>query len=315
MFKLYRKLSEIGLLSINQRNAGFVLPYNDRKLYPIVDDKLKTKHLALEHGIDVPKLYAVIDSEQQVPHIETLLDKYDDFVIKPAHGAGGDGIMVITDKVKGHYRKSSGALITTDDIEYHLSCTLSGADSLGGHPDKALIEHRVNVDPVFESISYEGVPDIRIIVVLGYPAMAMVRLPTRMSDGKANLHQGAIGVGVDLATGLTLGGVWHNDKIDYHPDTLNDIVGIKVPFWDEMLNISASCYELTGLGYLGVDLVLDKDHGPLMLELNARPGLNIQIANRDGLLHRYRSIEKQALKKEQVAERISFSVTNFGHKS
>ena len=70
--------------------------------------------------------------------------------------------------------------------------------------DYAIIEKRVVVDPVFEEVSYEGIPDIRIISLLGYPAMAMVRLPTRLSGGKANLHQGAIGVGVNLATGKTL---------------------------------------------------------------------------------------------------------------
>jgi len=137
----------------------------------------------------------------------------------------------------------------------------------------------------------------------------MVRLPTRQSSGKANLHQGAIGVGVDLATGVTLGGVFQNDLINYHPDTLNSIVGIQIPFWDQILHIAASCYELTGLGYLGVDIVLDQEQGPLMLELNARPGLNIQIANREGGLKRYRAIEAHVAKQPQtpIAERIAFS--------
>jgi alpha-L-glutamate ligase-like protein len=143
--------------------------------------------------------------------------------------------------------------------------------------------------------------------------MAMVRLPTQGSGGKANLHQGAIGAGVDLATGLTLGGVFHNDTIDYHPDTLNPIKDITIPYWDKILEIAASCYELTGLGYIGVDIVLDKDHGPMMLELNARPGLNIQIANREGALHRYRAIEARAAQgRESVAARIAFSQEQFG---
>ena len=141
-----------------------------------------------------------------------------------------------------------------------------------------------------------------------YPEMAMVRLPTRQSGGKANLHQGAIGVGVDLATGRTLGGVSQNDAIDYHPDTLNSIVDIQVPHWDNILEIAASCYELTDLGYLGVDIVLDKEQGPMMLELNARPGLNIQIANREGALIRYQKIEQHAaLGKESVQDRVAFS--------
>ena len=312
MLRLYRHLRNGGILSINQRNSDYVLKYNQRKLYPLVDDKLKTKKLAIQAGIAVPELYQIISSEHQIKELESILEPYKDFVIKPAHGAGGDGILVITDRVLGRYRQINGKLITVNEMGYHLSCLLSGAYSLGGHSDYAIIEHRVVVDPVFKEVSYEGIPDIRIITLLGYPAMAMVRLPTRLSGGKANLHQGAIGVGINLATGKTLGGVFHNDAIDFHPDTLAPIVDITVPYWDKILEIAASCYELTGLGYLGVDIVLDKDHGPLMLELNARPGLNIQIANREGGLTRYKQIEARAAQgKETVAERVAFSKLQF----
>lgn len=312
MWKIYRHLHKRGILSINRRNSDYVLRYNPRKLYPLVDDKLRTKRLALQAGIAVPPLYTLIETEHHIKKLEELLESHSDFVIKPACGAGGDGIIVITDKVFGRYRQINGKLLTIQELSYHLSCLLSGAYSLGGHPDFALIERRVVVDPVFADVSYEGVPDIRIINLLGYPAMAMVRLPTRLSGGKANLHQGAIGVGVNLATGKTLGGVFHNDTIDYHPDTLKPIVDIQVPYWDKILEIAAGCYELTGLGYLGVDIVLDKDQGPLMLELNARPGLNIQIANREGVLHRYRSIEAHAAHgKESVQARVAFSKHQF----
>src|SRR3990167_6916105 len=308
MWKTYRELSKQGILGINRRNSDYVLRYNKRHLYPLVDDKLKTKRLAIHAEIAVPKLYELIENEHQIKRINEILQPYTDFVVKPAHGAGGDGILVFTDRILGRYRQINGRLTTSQELGYHLSCILSGAYSLGGHADYAIIEHRVIVDPVFKEVSYEGIPDIRIITLLGYPAMAMVRLPTRASNGTANLHQGAIGVGVDLASGCTQGGVFQNDTIDYHPDTLNPIVGIIVPYWDKILEIAASCYELTGLGYLGVDIVLDKEHGPMMLELNARPGLNIQIANREGALHRYRQIEKHASKsKESVIDRVAFS--------
>jgi alpha-L-glutamate ligase-like protein len=313
MWGIYRRLFKGGILSINQRNIDYVLRYNRRKLFPLVDDKLKTKRLALKAGIAVPPLYELIETEHQIKKLETLLEPYSDFVIKPARGAGGDGIIVITDRVLGRYRQINGKLLTLQELSYHLSCLLSGAYSLGGHPDYAIIERRVVVDPVFADVSYEGVPDIRIINLLGYPAMAMVRLPTRLSGGKANLHQGAVGTGVNLANGLTLGGVFFNDAIDYHPDTLKSIVGLQVPYWDKILEIAAGCYELTGLGYLGVDIVLDKEQGPLMLELNARPGLNIQIANREGVVQRYQAIEEHAaLGKESIAARVAFSKHHFG---
>lgn len=314
MFKLIKKLKAAGILSLNSRNADYILPHNARKFYPIVDDKLQTKQLAVKHQVAVPPLYAVVETEHHVSHIHNTLEKYNDFVIKPAHGAGGDGILVITQKVQGRYRKANGLLISEDELAYHLSCILSGAYSLGGHPDVALIEHRVDADDVFAAISYQGVPDIRVIVFLGYPVMAMARLPTRQSEGKANLHQGAIGVGIDLRQGLTQGGVVQNQTCDFHPDTLHPIAGIQVPFWQKILTIAASCYEMTGLGYLGVDIVLDKEKGPLLLELNARPGLNIQIANRIGLKRRYQIIEERIAYQtsaQSVEQRILFSQQSF----
>jgi alpha-L-glutamate ligase-like protein len=143
--------------------------------------------------------------------------------------------------------------------------------------------------------------------------MSMVRLPTRGSRGKANLHQGAVGAGIDLATGITLDGVISTEVVTHHPDTTHAIAGLRVPEWDTILDISARCYELTGLGYIGVDVVLDRDLGPLVLELNARPGLAIQIANRQGLLRRLKICDARADFQASPAERIDFAKREFRH--
>lgn len=315
MFKLYRALKEKGVLSLTKRNSHFIMHYNDRRLYPIVDNKLKTKELALEHGIAVPELYGKIATPHEMEDLSSIVGNHLDFVIKPAAGSGGDGIMVITDKVRDYFRTAGGKLLREYDIEFHLSNILNGVYSLGGHSDVAMVEQRVLVEKVFDSISSSGVPDIRVICLLGYPVMAMVRLPTNISGGKANLHQGAIGAGVDIATGTTLHGVWQNEVIEFHPDTLNEIAGLVVPHWQQVLEIAARCYELTGLGYLGVDIVLDKQYGPLMLELNARPGLNIQIANETGLLTRLEMVENNSKKTSlNYLDRIKFSQDNFSQR-
>ena len=312
MFGVAKKLAKAGVLSLNRRNAEYTLWHNSRHLYPLVDDKLTTKTLAQQAGMAVPPLYGVIEIQHQVRELATLLSPYEDFVIKPAQGSGGDGIIVIIGRHHNRYRKANGQLITQEDLDHHVSNALSGLYSLGGHPDKVLIECLVRFDPIFEVISYQGVPDIRIIVFLGVPVMAMVRLPTRMSEGKANLHQGAIGAGINLRTGKTLSGVWQNDIVTEHPDTEHSITGVQVPEWEKLLNLAARSYELTGLGYQGVDLVLDKDKGPLILELNARPGLNIQIANRAGLLTRLQLVKQHAPSLKTVEDRITFSKQHFG---
>ncbi len=311
MLDLASRLSQRGVLGINRRNAEYTLLYNPRHLYPLVDDKVQTKSLAERAGIAVPTLYGVVEIERQIRNLPDLLKPYEDFVIKPAQGSGGDGILVVTGRRHERYRKANGQLMSQEDLAHHVSNILSGLYSLGGHPDKALIEYRVRFDPVFEAISFQGVPDIRIIVFLGVPVMAMVRLPTRMSDGKANLHQGAIGTGIDLRTGRTLTAVWKNEIVTEHPDTENPVTGVNIPGWDTLLNIAAKCHEMTGLGYQGVDLVLDKDRGPLMLEINARPGLNIQIANRAGLLPRLQRVERDSATMKSLDDRIAYAKEHF----
>lgn len=312
MLQLARKLREKGVLGLNRRNADYILPHNHRSLYPLVDDKLLTKELALKAKIAVPELYGVIESPVEVRRFREIAEKHTSFAVKPAQGSGGEGILVIKDRVRHLLAKASGALITIEELEFHIQNTLSGVYSLGGQPDKVLIEYCVEFDPIFEKITYQGVPDVRVIVYKGVPVMAMVRLPTRMSGGRANLHQGAIGAGIDLATGKTLTAVLRNEIVTEHPDTFNQVSGVEIPEWKKILTIAASSYELTGLGYQGVDIVLDKTHGPLILELNARPGLNIQIANRAGLLPRLQAVDantpEQAL---SVARRVSFARKQF----
>ena len=312
MLGLAQRLRERGVLGINGRNALYTLMYNPRHLYPLVDDKLRTKRLADEAGIAVPRLYGVVEIEHQVQELAELLRPHQEFVVKPAAGSGGDGIVVVNGRSKGLYRKISGQLMDQAELGHHVSNILSGMFSLGGHPDKALVEYRVRFDPVFEAISFQGVPDVRIIVFRGIPVMSMVRLPTRMSDGKANLHQGAIGAGIDLASGRTLTAVWHNEIVDEHPDTGNPVTGVAIPHWGRLLELAARCYELTGLGYIGVDLVLDRDLGPLILELNARPGLNIQIANRGGLLDRLHAVEREGAGITDISARVEFARQRFG---
>jgi alpha-L-glutamate ligase-like protein len=197
-----------------------------------------------------------------------------------------------SERKRDTFRLSSGALMSEGEIQHHISNIVGGQYSLSGQRDKALIEYCVHFDPTFAEVSYQGVPDIRVIVYRGYPAMAMVRLPTRASDGKANLHQGAVGAGVNLATGTTLAGVLNDRLVEDHPDTGAIVSGLQIPHWDFILETSARGYEVSGLGYLGVDMVIDADLGPLILEMNARPGLAIQIANREGIANRIRRIEE-----------------------
>jgi len=310
-WQLAKQLEAAGVLGMNGRNGDFVLPCNPRRLYPLVDDKLLTKELARKAGLAVPELYAAFRFSGEVRRVREMLDKYQNFVIKPANGSRGNGILVIKGRVGDSLRLGSHRLMNWYDLRFHMQNTLSGIYSLGGQEDSVIAEYCVEFDPVFQTITHLGVPDIRLIAYKGVPVMGMLRLPTSESEGKANLHQGAIGAGIDLASGKTLTAVWRNSVVTQHPDTLAEVSGVQIPHFARMLEIAADCNAMTGLGYVGVDLVLDRDKGPLMLELNARPGLNIQIANRAGLASRLAAVDRAGVDNLPAAERVAFAKENF----
>jgi alpha-L-glutamate ligase-like protein len=301
---------------MNRRNVSYINTYNTRSRYPLVDDKLKTKLQAEKFRLATPQLLAVIRHQYEVRSFEQISQDLCGFAIKPAKGSGGKGILVITDRDQDLYVKSSGSRINIHDVKRHLSNILAGLYSLGGSPDVAIIEDLIRPAEMFEKLSYAGVPDIRVIVFNGYPVMAMLRLSTRASDGKANLHKGAVGVGLDIATGQSLHAVQYSRRITRHPDTDLALNTIIIPDWKDLLLLAAHSFELTRLGYIGADIVVDAQRGPMLLELNARPGLSIQIANGRGLLPRLRRIE--ALDPDfspRPEERVAFAMSTFSEMS
>jgi alpha-L-glutamate ligase-like protein len=312
-FRTPSELRTMGVVGINMRNARFLLPNNPRRLYDLVDNKLRTKALAEAEGMNVAETYGVIANPHDANLVEKFLKGNESFVIKPTRGSGGKGIMVIDGKVGENFVKPSGVEVSPGDLRNHVSNILAGLFSLGGKRDYALIEYRVRPAALLTALSFQGAPDIRVVMLHGYPVMAMLRASTKESDGRSNLHQGAIGVGIDIATGITVRAIHHGRVITKHPDLGIDLIGIQIPQWDRILHMSVTCQEMTGLGYLGVDIMIDETKGPLMIEVNARPGLAIQMANGIGLLKRLEPVAEQHRKhpSADLSEKIAYSQKNF----
>lgn len=287
------ELRRAGILGINRRNIELVLPQNPRAFFPRVDDKLQTKRLCEQHGILVPRTLAVIECQGDIRRFVELVAAHAEFVIKPASGCEGRGIIVIAGRRGADWLTSSDEVQTLDDLRYHLSAILSGLYSLGGQDDHAIVEQRIVRHPIFADLAVGGTPDIRVILYRGVPTMAMVRLPTKQSRGRANLHQGAVASAINLATGETFGGVHLGRTITTHPDTGATLAGRKLPAWDVVLTAATKLAACLGLGYVGVDFVLDASGLPVVLEANARPGLAIQVAHNAGLVPRLELIEKE----------------------
>ncbi|TVZ37808.1 alpha-L-glutamate ligase-like protein [Alteromonadaceae bacterium 2753L.S.0a.02] len=315
MFGLLREIRDLrrrGVLGMNRRNIAYISRYNERRLFPLVDNKLTTKQLAIDAGVSVPELIGVIENQHDASSADELLRERASFCLKPSKGSGGKGILVIRRGDDGKYLRSNGLAMSSADLRRHISNILAGLFSLGGAPDQVLIEALLECDPALAKYSHEGVPDLRLILFRGVPVMAMIRLACAASNGKANLHQGAVGVGIAIRDGVAVHAVQNDVRVTHHPDTGLDLGELFIPQWQEMLELGCNCADMTGLGYLGVDLVLDKNLGPALLELNARPGLSIQIANGAGLLPRLRSVEAiRNPARMSVAERVAFAQAQF----
>jgi alpha-L-glutamate ligase-like protein len=297
------------VLGLNARNRLF-LSSNKKEGRRIADSKLLTKRLLRRNHLSTPAILAIFRNPKDIMDFswENLPEN---FVLKPSKGFGGQGVMMVKKKAKwaGEWYLMDNTLVTTKDLRFHALEILSGRFSLHNGLDIAFIEERIKIQKIFAKYVWHGAPDIRVIVFNKVPVAAMLRLPTRVSRGKSNLHQGAIGVGVDLATGITTHGVLEGNFIKYIPETKRKVNGLKIPNWNKILTLAVQTQEaVPALGYLGVDIVLDKNRGPMILELNARPGLEIQNANRAPLKKRLERIEGLEVKDAEHGVRIAKSI-------
>ena len=277
-----KKLTEMPskVMGMNERNLGLIYPNNRRRDYKLADDKYLAKEIFHLHGISCPQTYGVVSTIGEIKEVWQKVNHHDRLVIKPAKGAGGKGILILK-QVNGQWYKS-GSLIDEAEIFGHIANTIFGIYSLGDS-DRVLIEEFVTPHGFFGELYPSGVPDFRIILLNQQPLMGMLRMPTEKSGGKANIHQGGLGIGVDMESGRLTQAYDGKKHLDVHPDSGAKITGKMIPYWDELIALSIQTAKAFPLNYLGVDLVIDREKGPMIMEVNVRPGLAIQLANKKGL--------------------------------
>ncbi|NCN09966.1 MAG: alpha-L-glutamate ligase-like protein [Leptospira sp.] len=306
----FQKLKDSGILGMNQRIGEFILPLNSRKLYPLVDDKSLTYEVSRKFNIPMPKTYFEIKEYGGIKDTEKKLKDIPNFVIKPSRGGMGNGILVINDTYKMgsevYYKRGNNVKLRTQELHHHISGILSGLYSLNGNPDKVIFQEKLNLHSIFHGFVDSGIPDLRIILFKGIPVLSMLRFPTKDSGGRANLHQGAVGVGLDMLTGRANFLVHRNKMVQNYSEFTKDIKSFQIPGWNEILQLASKTYDMVKMGYLGVDIVLDPDRGPILLELNARPGLAIQLANRIGLGKILTSMQKDELEIDSYLDRVEY---------
>lgn len=299
------------VLGMNARNYLYIRPYNKPTAKHIADDKLVTKKFLIENDIPTPELLATFYTRKNVRNFDWDLPE-DGFVVKPSCGYGGNGIIAFKNWRGDIGTTVSGQEYTIKQLESHIFNILDGAFSLQYQPDKAFIEERITQSSFFKKIVSVGLADIRIVVFRNVPVMAMLRIPTEQSFGKANLHLGALAVGIDIATGITTSATSKSQMIYFIPQSKKKTAGIKLPNWNDILLLASKTQQIVGLGFAGVDIVIDDKKGPLVLEVNARPGLKIQNANLASLRTRMERIEDMNIPTPQRA--VTLAQTLFAEK-
>lgn len=297
------------ILGLNARTHLYSYEYNHALGKKIASSKYKTYKYLKKAGIPTPEVL------KRFAHPEDIL-KFDwnklpdSFALKPSKGLGGEGIIIAQKRAKdgNGWLTTNKKRITIEDLKLHTLDILEGAYSMRNDSDMALIQEYVGRHKQFKKLAYRGTPDIRVIVFNKVPVMAMLRLPTRDSGGRANLHQGAMAVGIDISTGITTHAIWYGEYIKFKPGTKKKLHGIKIPQWNKILELAVSCQIATKLGYVGVDIIIHPERGPMILELNYQPGLQIQLANKAGLRKRLERVEDLEVRNAEHGVTISKSL-------
>ncbi len=273
------------VLGMNARNARIARD-NPFAAVQLVNDKYLTKEALAAVGAPTAPTLALIRSRGDLRSLDWA-GMPDSWALKPNQSLGGNGIMLAAGRDPeasgAGWVSASGRRISVDEVTDHVLFILDGEFS-GRAKDMALFEPLIHAHPDVERLSYRGLPDVRVLCIGEVPVLAMTRLPTSASGGRANLHQGAIGAAVDLNSGRITEARAGRQAVTHHPDTGEQIVGAVLPHWPEVLRAASLCGPATGLHYVGADVVIDRDAGPLILEVNARPGLQIQNVTGSGLL-------------------------------
>jgi len=298
------------ILGMNARMIEYITKSNSPSAIRLANNKLMTKKALQKAGLSTPRLFATVKNRSELRHVRwTRLPS--SFVLKPNSSSGGGGIVVIFGRNKqGNWVKADKSEVFIPALREHILDILDGNFSKSSVPDTAFFEQRVKIHADLKTYSVKGIPDIRVIVYNQVPVMAMLRLPTEESGGKANLHMGGIGVGIDLSLGTTTTAILHHRLIARTPHNRLPLGGIRIPFWNDILLLASRASQACGLNYVGVDIAIDRDDGPLVLEVNARPGLDIQFANLAPLKSRLKRVE--GLKTKSIEKKIQIAKNLFG---
>lgn len=314
------------ILWINKRNNTYIKEFNPQKGIRLANNKNQTKKFLIQRGIPVPQTLFHFKSRQSWLSFNFNDFHNPTFVIKPNKGSKWTWIFVIKE-----WRKSSinnnkdnkknsnlskiinwinvlfqreekildswyefliwNTWITEQELKKEVVGIFDGKYSSTNRADTIILEDRLIPWPWFEEFCEYGLADMRVILFNLVPIIAMLRMPTKESWGKANLAQWGIGLWLDIVTGkiTSLYRRWQSYTNEF-PSEWKHFKNKKIPYWQEIIQYSANAQYFVNIWYLWMDRVITKKW-PKLLEINARAGLEIQNITGKPLLSIMKKIE------------------------
>lgn len=197
-----------------------------------------------------------------------------DIIVKPATGKGGRGIMRFDYIDPNRYRAFKGATLTESKLAQYLL--------RASHRRRYIIQPRCLNHPHILDLTGDVLSTIRILTAFNESnEVEVIRATMKIPAGDKivdNYHQGGIAAAVDLSTGRlgrcivrALHGTW----LDQHPVTGVQITGRILPRWPDTLGLverAHKCFD--DFVFLAWDVAI-LDDGPVLVEANNNPGLDL----------------------------------------
>jgi len=278
------------ILGQNARNLNFINEYNDDYAKNLADSKLKTKEFLWKKWVSVAQTLLIINNHKELDDLD-LNSLEVPFVIKPNAWYWGKWILIFEIKDNDwNFITNDCQTFSLKILKEHIRDILDWFYSISWSRDKVIFEQKIILDHSIELLWKYWLPDIRVIVFNWVPIIAMLRVPTANSKWKANLHAGACWVWIDIWSGkLTY--ITQFKKMIKSIPWLWDIRWIELPYWEDILKLATKVQQITNIGYVGCDIVIDDKVWPLLLEVNVRPWLEVQVANKVALYDRLKKVQ------------------------
>jgi hypothetical protein len=242
-----------------------------RKGTPL-QDKTRFADFCAEHGIPTVETLMYLDGNAR----EGALPLRDLFV-KPARGRGGRGAERWDLVAPETFAGPGGERLTGDALLARL------VDR--SHRVELMVQPRMQPHPDLLPLTAGALPTIRILTCLNTknePEVIAAMMRTSFGKNRTvdNLHAGGLGTLLDLDSGMlskasNLGSDARLGWFSAHPDTGALIEGRRVPSWEEAKALAVSAHRhFNDRVVIGWDVAILED-GPVFIEGNGNPDLDI----------------------------------------